>query len=223
MKLPTLYSRTTNGAIQIWIIEIKKNSYCTTEGLQNGKMTTNTPTICRGKSIGRSNETSDEKQAELEAIAKWNKKKESGYFENIADIDNETFTEPMLAKKFDDMFDEGMFPVYANVKLDGARCIAKKSGLFSRNGKPIISVPQLPFYTMTFYSDKRGTVSSSPDNESSSILCFRKIHGILGNTFLHFLYDLFYEHYHTVNFDKYACQKTFLICNITSYSYLYNP
>lgn len=142
-NLPVLYSRTSNGAVQVWQIETKGNSFYTIEGLQNGKMTTSVPTVCEGKNIGRANETTPEEQAELEAKAKWKKKIESGYFESLSDIDNETFTEPMLAKKFEDEFNDSMFPVYCQGKFDGQRCVAKKSGLFSRNGKPIVSVPHI--------------------------------------------------------------------------------
>ena len=42
-------------------------------------MNTAKPTICKGKNIGRSNETSPEQQAEAEAQAKWDKKRKDGY------------------------------------------------------------------------------------------------------------------------------------------------
>ena len=48
---------------------------------------------------------------------------------------------PMLAQEFSERGIE--FPVYAQPKLDGIRCIASAEGLFTRNGKPIVSVPHV--------------------------------------------------------------------------------
>jgi ATP-dependent DNA ligase len=36
-----------------------------------------------------------------------------------------------------------LFPLYSQPKLDGMRCVARASGLFSRNGKPIRGVPHV--------------------------------------------------------------------------------
>jgi DNA ligase-1 len=49
----------------------------------------------------------------------------------------------MLAHKYEDYKDEISYPLYAQPKLDGIRCIAKKDGLWSRNGKAILSVPHI--------------------------------------------------------------------------------
>lgn len=142
MFLPTLYARTSNGSIQQWAIEITGNSFRTHEGIKDGKITTSMPTICEAKNVGRANETTPEEQAEAEAKSKWQKKLDSGYYEDITQIDVEKFTEPMLAKKYDDEF-ESVFPVWSQPKLDGMRCVAKKDGLWSRNGKKIVSVPHI--------------------------------------------------------------------------------
>jgi hypothetical protein len=40
MKLPTLYSRTATGAIQVWTIEIQMNAYRTLHGQHGGKIVT---------------------------------------------------------------------------------------------------------------------------------------------------------------------------------------
>jgi DNA ligase 1 len=143
MQLPILYSRTSNGAIQQWTIIVEDNTYYTVEGLKDGKLTSSTPTVCGGKNVGRANATSNEEQALAEAKSKWKKKLDSGYQENIKDIDIQKFVEPMLAKKYEDEFDASMFPVYSEKKYDGMRCVASKNGLTSRNGKPIVSVPHI--------------------------------------------------------------------------------
>jgi DNA ligase-1 len=50
--------------------------------------------------------------------------------------------EPMLADKFKGWDDKWKF-VYSQPKLDGMRCLATKDGLFSRQGKPIVSCPHI--------------------------------------------------------------------------------
>ena len=139
----TLYSRTENGSIQQWQIVVDLDSFYTIEGIVGGKLTTSLPTICKPKNVGKVNETTGHDQANKEALAKIKKKKEQGYFENIEDIDNETFFQPMLAKKYEDEFHDNLFPVYAQPKLDGCRSIVTKKGMFSRTGKEFYSAPHI--------------------------------------------------------------------------------
>jgi DNA ligase-1 len=49
----------------------------------------------------------------------------------------------MLAKNFDDYKHKIKFPVFAQPKLDGIRCVITKDGMFSRNGKVINSCPHV--------------------------------------------------------------------------------
>ncbi len=139
MTLPTLYARTNTGAIQQWTVESQNNSYRTTFGQVDGKLQTTNWTECYETNSGRSNQRTAEQQAEFEAKALWKKKKESGYFENIRDVDKPTFVEPMLAKNYEDHKDSIKFPVFSQPKLDGIRCVATKDGMFTRNGKRIES------------------------------------------------------------------------------------
>lgn len=143
MTLPTLYSRTSTGAIQIWFIEIHEDSYRTHFGQVDGKQQTTEWTLCKPKNEGKANATTGAEQALKEAKALWKKKKDSGCFEDINDIDKMIFTEPMLAKKYEDYADEIEFPVYSQPKLDGVRMIARKDGLWSRNGKKFVSMPHI--------------------------------------------------------------------------------
>ena len=152
MKLSMLFARTNTGAIQTWTIEVSGDKYRTHYGQVDGEIQTTEWTICEGKNAGKKNETSAEEQALKEAKATWKKKKESGYFDNIKDIDNDTFTEPMLAKSYDDYKDELKYPVYSQPKLDGIRCIVKKDGMWSRNGKPIVSAPHVLVALRDFFN-----------------------------------------------------------------------
>jgi DNA ligase-1 len=143
MKLETIYKKTKTGATQEWTIEVVGNKYRTHSGQVGGAITTNEWTICYGKNVGRANETTDKEQTMAEAVAKRTKKLESGYFENIKHINKTQYFEPMLAAKWEDCKDKVTYPIYSQAKLDGIRCIVTKDGMFSRNGKPIISAPHI--------------------------------------------------------------------------------
>ena len=143
MKLDTIYKKTKTGATQEWTIEVVGNKYRTHSGQVGGAITTNEWTVVYGKNEGKANATTDKEQCMKEAIAKRTKKLESGYFENIKHIHKQQYFEPMLAAKWEDRKDKIQYPIYSQPKLDGIRCIVTKDGMFSRNGKPIISAPHI--------------------------------------------------------------------------------
>jgi DNA ligase-1 len=143
MKLQTIYKKTKTGATQEWTIEVEANKYRTHSGQVGGAITTNEWTVCFGKNVGRANATTDDEQAMAEAVAKRTKKLESGYFEDVNNIDTKQYFEPMLAAKWEDYKDKIQYPIYSQAKLDGIRCIVTKDGMFSRNGKPIVSAPHI--------------------------------------------------------------------------------
>lgn len=138
MKLNTLYSRATNGKINEYVIEVKDNKYRTISGYTDGVKTTSEWKVCDAKSY-----CTAEEQAMKEATALHRKKMEAGSFENISDIDNETFFEPMLAHDWHKEKHKVQYPIYSQPKLDGIRCIVKKDGMWSRNGKRIVSAPHI--------------------------------------------------------------------------------
>ena len=143
MKLDTIYKKTKTGATQEWTIEVVGNKYRTHSGQVGGQITTNEWTVVYGKNVGKANETTDKEQAIAEAVAKRTKKLESGYFENIKHINKTQYFEPMLASKWEDSKDKISYPIFSQPKLDGIRCIVTKEGMFSRNGKAIISAPHI--------------------------------------------------------------------------------
>ena len=143
MKLETIYKKTKTGATQEWTIEVVGNKYRTHSGQVGGIITTNEWTIVYGKNTGKLNETTDKEQTMKEAVAKRTKKLESGYFEDIKHINKTQYFEPMLASKWEDSKDKITYPIYSQPKLDGIRCIVTSEGMFSRNGKPIISAPHI--------------------------------------------------------------------------------
>ena len=143
MKLNTLYKRAVNGKINEWTVEVENNCFRTISGYNDGVKTTSEWTCCAGKNIGKKNETTPEQQALAEAQAMWTKKLELGSYESISDIDIPKFFNPMLAHKFEDYKDKITYPVYSQPKLDGIRCIVRADGMWSRNGKKIVSAPHI--------------------------------------------------------------------------------
>lgn len=146
----TLYKKTSTGATQIWRKEIEGAKHRTVSGQIDGKQVTSEWTTCTPKNVGKTNEVSAEDQAIAEVEAAYTKKlAQGGYHESLDDIDTAKFFKPMLAKNYDDYTLE--FPVYSQSKLDGIRCVAKADGLFTRQGKPIESVPHINRALKSFF------------------------------------------------------------------------
>lgn len=141
--LATIYKATKGGKIQEWTIEVEGNRYRTISGQTDGKKVTTDWTTVFGKNTGRSNATSDEEQALKEAMSKRDLRLQHGYFEDISKIHEKRYFEPMLATKWEDRKDKVEYPVYSQPKLDGIRCIVTVDGMFSRNGKEIVSAPHI--------------------------------------------------------------------------------
>ena len=152
-QFPTLYSRTATGAVQIWTIIVDGDSYYTMHGQQGGAIQTTLPTVAVPTNEGRANYRDGEAQALFEAQAAFDKKKKSGgYFEHIDNIDEESFVEPMLAKKFVDRKDKVKYPCISQTKYNGSRCIATRYGLFSRKGERWVSTPHIEESLKDFFT-----------------------------------------------------------------------
>jgi len=141
---PTLYSRTSTGAIQTWKVEVQGNKYRFITGQKNGAQIISDWTVCQGKNLGRANETSGDAQAEKEAKAAMQKKlKSGGYWENEADIDKVRFFEPMLAYKLVDYKASVKYPVMLDRKYNGGRVVANREGLKTRKGENYVTIPHI--------------------------------------------------------------------------------
>lgn len=116
MQLQRLFKRTKTDAIQVCNISTLGNTFIVEFGQLDGKLQ-NRYTPCEGKNIGKSNETSPEEQAILEAKAKWTKKVKAGYSTSVAAP--VTVQLPQLVKKYLDHVDAVVFPAYSGVKLNG--------------------------------------------------------------------------------------------------------
>ena len=171
--LPTLYKLTSTGAIQQWTVAVDGNTISTTYGQVGGAMQTTHDVITEGKNLGRSNATTSEQQAQLEAAAQHEKKRKAGYVADLATAQAggtdgviEGGVLPMLAKVYEDRADKVTFPIAVQPKLDGHRCIAVvevsggegvSASLWSRTRKPIKSMPHIVAELRTVFAERLRT------------------------------------------------------------------
>jgi ATP-dependent DNA ligase len=144
-ELPTLFSRSSTGAVLEWDIEIEGDKFRTITGQQGGNKITSKWTVAKPKNIGQANATTADEQAYTEAVAKWKKKiKREGYWEDIKDIDKTPrFIEPMLAHKLRDHPEKPKFPCMVDKKYNGGRVVAVAEGLFTRKGEQYLAMPHI--------------------------------------------------------------------------------
>ena len=146
---PTLYKKSSKGALQIWNVLVEDDEIVVTHGLQDGKKQTDRKLIKEGKNTGKENETTVHEQALFEAESKWKKQLDKGYVTVLEDVNNIVYL-PMLAQTFSKIDDKTgkergrkkyiKYPCIAQRKFDGVRCFASvnKNGdavLESRKGK----------------------------------------------------------------------------------------
>ncbi|WP_181181016.1 hypothetical protein [Mesorhizobium sp. B2-4-5] len=130
-----IYKRDTQGRLRVWFYEVLGPEWRSTSGLLDGNWVTTDWTVCTPKS-----QDTAEAQARFEAEAEERKKLERQYHRTPEACATPNFFEPMLAKSYKGKV---QFPIASQPKLDGIRCIARAEGLFSRQGKPIVSCPHI--------------------------------------------------------------------------------
>jgi DNA ligase-1 len=182
--LPTLYKKTSTGAIQQWSIDVigqrgSNDAACivTEHGQVEGKLQTTSDLISEGKNIGKANETTPREQAVAEATAKWEKQLKKGYVASVEaaqDDELDALIEggivPMLAHTFAKQGHKIKYPCYVQPKLDGIRCIAilknGKATLWSRTRKPITSCPHIILEIENLFKDKTVVLDGELYNHS---------------------------------------------------------
>ena len=129
ITLPTLYSRTSTGAVQQWSVEVDGDKYRVVSGQKDSpNKVISEWTVVEGKNLGRKNATTPEQQALAEATSKWTKKARMGYTDNVTEIDTCTsYVEPMLAAKFKDRVKKIDWKrgVLVQTKYNGHRCTVR--------------------------------------------------------------------------------------------------
>lgn len=123
MILPTLYAYDSKGKIRQWDCRSEGNVVIVTHGLKDGKMQEKR-TVCKAKNVGRSNETTPEQQADLEARSKWNFQiQREDYAEDVEKSGLQL--RPMLALDYTKVPHRvNWADVYTQPKLDGLRLTA---------------------------------------------------------------------------------------------------
>jgi DNA ligase-1 len=143
-----LFKIDSSQNIRIWYMELGEGEdtagYRTVSGIRGGNLVTSSWHKCVPKNTGKSNATTIRSQAEKEIVANYTNKKNSGYFENVDEVNTKTTFNPMLAQGFaDEKINTEEDKLYSQPKLDGIRCIARADGLWTRSGKEITSVPHV--------------------------------------------------------------------------------
>lgn len=141
----------STGKTRVWWIEQSGNKYWMQAGAIGGAIVKSTPTVAKGKNIGRANETTPEDQATFEIEARYTKKLSGEYHEKVGNIKKVRFVHPMLAKNFTKRIKKVRWPGYVQRKLNGARCVAQASGLFTRKGKSWVSTPHISAALKKFF------------------------------------------------------------------------
>ena len=145
MNLPRLYKFTKTKAIQICDISVSGAVVSTTFGQLDGKLQTSTDT-CSPKNTGRSNATTAEQQAILEAQSKFAKKVKSGYSQELTSTP--TVQLPQKVKTYQDNKHLVSHPCYATPKYNGLNGTYwllpdKTLKLTSRGGDELPPIPHL--------------------------------------------------------------------------------
>lgn len=137
-----LYKKDSKGKIRYLNVYVNGSQLIQESGL----LGTDSPIVhskeCKGKNVGRSNETTPEQQAILERNSKVEEKLTEGYFKELDELQTANVILPMLAKSYKDEKDKVDWnDAYGQPKLDGMRCLAFKEKrvvvLKSRDGKYI--------------------------------------------------------------------------------------
>lgn len=138
----TIYKKDSKGKYRFLTVSANEGELIQESGLIDGKSVIHR-SMCEGKNIGKSNETSISEQAVLEAKSKIKSKLDEGYFETLDEVDAEKVILPMLAKDFNkESHKVDWTTAYVQPKLDGMRCLKEKQ-MISRKGKEITTLPHI--------------------------------------------------------------------------------
>lgn len=134
----TIYKKDSKGKIRQVTISALGDVVTQQAGLVGGKLTVH-QSVSKPKNVGRSNETTPQEQAILEAKAKIEKKLKEGYFETIEEAKTEKVILPMLAKEFGkEKHKIDWDNCWVQPKLDGMRCLSFPGNKkMSRKNTPI--------------------------------------------------------------------------------------
>ena len=132
-----IYKKDSKGKIRILHVYTQGAELIQESGVLDGKLITHQST-CTPKNVGKSNETTGEQQAVLEAEAKVVSKMVEEYFNTIEEAEESEIILPMLAKDYKKESHKVNFPCFVQPKLDGQRALTMKDkSIISRKGRPV--------------------------------------------------------------------------------------
>lgn len=136
---PTLFKKSKTGAVIYCSIFVAGKEITVKTGQRGTDKPTFHYTTCEPKNVGKSNETTAEQQALIEAEAKWIKKQKEGYALDASGESNVRL--PMKVKVYQDQLKNVDFPCYTSPKLNGVNYTVRIDELgrlaaYSRGGEP---------------------------------------------------------------------------------------
>ena len=133
----TLYGKDSKGDLRVWSIYTEGSEVVVKHGKLGGKVQEKRYTA-EGKSKGKSNETTPEQQAVLEAEAKYVKQLKSGYFPDKDDALEYVPASPMKAQNYNAYAHKIVYPCLGQIKANGQRMLIDKDGVaWSKQGEPL--------------------------------------------------------------------------------------
>lgn len=144
MNLKEIYKKDSRGNMRVWWIETNDTGYRTHTGVIGGKIMVSGWQYSEPKNVGKANETTLVEQITNDVESKYIHQLHQGkYYETVEEAEASVprFFAPMLAQKYDPKKQE--YPTISQPKLDGIRCVANIDGLWTRQGKPIVSCPHI--------------------------------------------------------------------------------
>lgn len=130
----TLYALNKDGSFQCWKVFTVGDQVVVEFGKVDGKKQQKV-TTCKPKNVGRSNETTAEEQAWVEAVSKWEKQVRLGYRESKDDLHTQENFSPMLAHDAIKRSRSIVYPAYVQPKLDGVRALVT----LDKDGIPVFN------------------------------------------------------------------------------------
>jgi len=122
---PELYKLDKLNRVSWWRIYVIGSQYFRQSGITGGKVKEYAPVTATVKNHGKTNETTPDEQALLEAYSSWKHKQDQLY--SRLKPSEVTFDpmryRPMLAEKFTERKHKIVYPCGASPKLDGVRCL----------------------------------------------------------------------------------------------------
>jgi ATP-dependent DNA ligase len=156
-KLPVLETTNVTGKKMYWEAHVIDDTFYRKSWQEGGKIREFPPTVCKGKNIGKSNETTGHQQALSECKKKWLDQTSKGYVvAGDSNVKIELKLLPMLAQKFTDRKKYIQYPCAVSRKLDGIRMLSSfKTGeivLTSRTSKPFMYVEKIRQHIKSIYN-----------------------------------------------------------------------